>query len=245
MSDSEYSDSSSDNSSDTSSDSEEFLTENKLIEMKNPFKIAKNITDDYDDTDIVEDEVEFDYDNLNGGADDLDNAEVIDSDEDVDDLEELNENTPKKLIELSSNENYDDSEDDEDDENDENYLQKFNTEITKNYINEYHPECLNHNYDEISKMTVVVRNSNNIIVDPFHKTIPFLTKYEKSRVLGQRAKQIESGAKPFVNVPENIIDGYIIAELELKEKNIPFIIKRPIPGGGFEYWKLSDLEIIM
>jgi DNA-directed RNA polymerase I, II, and III subunit RPABC2 len=71
-----------------------------------------------------------------------------------------------------------------------------------------------------------------------------LTKYEKARILGQRAKQIETGAKPLVNLPENIIDSYIIAELELKEKKIPFIIKRPIPSGAFEYWHLRDLEMI-
>ena len=90
----------------------------------------------------------------------------------------------------------------------------------------------------------MVRDINNIIIDPLHKTIPFLTKYEKARVLGQRAKQIESGAKPFVSVPENIIDGYIIAELELQQKKIPFIIRRPLPGGAFEYWSLKELEVI-
>lgn len=71
-----------------------------------------------------------------------------------------------------------------------------------------------------------------------------MTKYEKARILGQRAKQIETGAKPFVKVPENVIDSYVIAELELREKKIPFIIKRPIPGGGFEYWHMRDLENI-
>jgi DNA-directed RNA polymerase subunit K/omega len=58
------------------------------------------------------------------------------------------------------------------------------------------------------------------------------------------SKQIENGAKPFVKVSENIVESYIIAELELKEKKLPFIIRRPIPGGGSEYWKLKDLEII-
>ena len=71
-----------------------------------------------------------------------------------------------------------------------------------------------------------------------------MTKYEKARILGQRAKQIETGSRPYVKVPENIVDGYIIAELELKEKKIPFIIRRPIPGGAFEYWNLKDLEIV-
>jgi len=135
-------------------------------------------------------------------------------------------------------------EDDDDDEYEENYLQKFDNEISKNYIDEFHPECLSHNYDEITKLSYVVRNSENIIVDPLHKTIPYLTKYEKARILGQRAKQIETGSKPLVKVPENIVDGYIIAELELREKKIPFIIKRPIPGGGCEYWNLKDLENI-
>jgi DNA-directed RNA polymerase I, II, and III subunit RPABC2 len=136
----------------------------------------------------------------------------------------------------------DEDDDDEDDEYDENYLQKFDTEITKNYINDFHPECFIQNYDEIAKLAVVVRNADNIIIDPNHKTIPFLTKYEKARVLGQRAKQIETGAKPLVKISENIVDSYIIAELELREKKIPFIIRRPLPNGTCEYWYLRDLE---
>ena len=134
--------------------------------------------------------------------------------------------------------------DDEDEDYDDSYLQKFDSEVTKNYINDFHPECLIQNYDEITKLTTVIRDSNNIIIDPLHRTIPFLTKYEKARILGQRAKQIETGAKPFISVPENIIDGYVIAELELQQKRIPFIIRRPIPGGAFEYWNIRDLEMI-
>lgn len=138
----------------------------------------------------------------------------------------------------------DDDDDDIDDENDENYLQKFSKEINKQYIEREHPECVFHNYNEISTLSKIIRDKNNNIIDPLHRTIPFLTKYEKTRIIGQRAKQINSGAKPFVNVPQHIIDGYIIAELELKQKKIPFIIKRPIPGGGSEYWNVKDLELI-
>ena len=134
--------------------------------------------------------------------------------------------------------------DDDEDEGDENYLQKFDQEIKRDYVSHNHPECIIHNYEEVKILSEVVRDSNNIIIDPFHRTIPFLTKYEKARILGQRAKQIESGSKPFVKVPENIIDGYIIAELELREKRIPFILRRPLPSGGCEYWNLRDLEII-
>ena len=142
--------------------------------------------------------------------------------------------------------NYNDDEDEEEDEDDEdeNYLQKFNTDINKTYITEFHPECIIHNYDEVAALSHVVKDKNGIIIDDLHKTIPFLTKYERARILGQRAKQIECGSRPFVKVPDNIVDSYIIAELELKQKKIPFIIRRPIPGGACEYWNLKDLEMV-
>jgi DNA-directed RNA polymerase I, II, and III subunit RPABC2 len=124
------------------------------------------------------------------------------------------------------------------------YLQKFDRSINNNYLVNFHPECALQNYDEILTMIKVVRDKDGIIIDDLHKTIPYLTKYEKARILGQRAKQINSGATPFVKVPENVIDGYLIAELELQQKRIPFIIRRPLPNGGSEYWSIKDLEDI-
>ena len=201
------------------------------------------------------DENDEDYENNNEDDDDDDDHEDDeDDDNNIDEDIITNEEskttktkktqkskTNNKTIQLPIDEDYDD---DEDEEYNEHYLKKFDSELSKNYVDEFHPECLIHNYDEISKLTTVVRDSFGIIIDPLHKTIPYLTKYEKARVLGQRAKQIENGAKPFVKVPENIVDGYIIAELELQQKRIPFIIRRPIPGGACEYWNIKDLEII-
>ena len=135
-------------------------------------------------------------------------------------------------------------EDEDEDPTGEGYLQKFDKEINDNYIVNFHPESAVHNYDEILVMTKIIRDTSGIIIDDLHKTIPFLTKYEKARVLGQRAKQINSGASVFVKVPEKVIDGYLIAELELIEKRIPFIIRRPLPNGGSEYWSIKDLENI-
>jgi DNA-directed RNA polymerase I, II, and III subunit RPABC2 len=170
--------------------------------------------------------------------------ELDENGEPIEDNKNNKNNKTSKTLKNKKTEFILQDDEDDDDEYDENYLQKFDNEIIKNYVNEFHPECLNHNYDEISHLSVVTKNSNGIIIDPLHKTIPYLTKYEKARILGQRSKQIENGAKPLVKVPENIVEAYIIAELELKEKKIPFIIRRPIPGGGCEYWKLKDLEII-
>jgi len=136
------------------------------------------------------------------------------------------------------------SDDDDEDADGETYLKKFDKEINDNYIVNNHPECALQNYDEILAMTKVVRDNNNIIIDDLHRTIPHLTKYERARILGQRAKQIETGATPFIKVPENVIDGYLIAQMELQQGRIPFIIRRPLPNGGSEYWKISDLENI-
>jgi len=143
----------------------------------------------------------------------------------------------KPIIELSDD-------DTDDDDSGESYLQKFDKEINDNYLVNFHPECISHNYDEVIAMSKVIRDENGIIIDDFHRTIPFMTKFEKARILGQRAKQINSGATPFVKVPESVIDGYLIAELELKQKRIPFIIRRPLPNGGSEYWSIKDLEDI-
>jgi DNA-directed RNA polymerase I, II, and III subunit RPABC2 len=77
-----------------------------------------------------------------------------------------------------------------------------------------------------------------------HTTLPFITKYERARVLGERAKQLDGGAKPLVLIEKDVIDGYLIALKEFEQKKIPFIVKRPMPSGGCEYWKLKDLEII-
>ena len=136
---------------------------------------------------------------------------------------------------------------DEEDSNyddDDNYLQKFDDSLKTNVISEYHPEMQVHNNDEVDVLSRVVRNENGTIIDPLHRTVPFLTKYEKARILGERAKQLNSGAKPFVEVDASVIDGYLIALKEFEQKKIPFIIKRPLPNGGCEYWKLQDLEII-
>jgi DNA-directed RNA polymerase I, II, and III subunit RPABC2 len=188
-------------------------------------------TDDENDDNVSEDEDD---------VSDVDD-EPMKYDEDGDPIQKTSVKSsakPKKTQLIVEND------DDDDDDYDDNYLQKFDNEISKNYIEEFHPECLSHNYDEVAKLSIVVKNSDGIIIDPLHRTVPYLTKYEKARILGQRAKQIETGSRPYVKVPENIVDGYIIAELELKEKKIPFIIRRPIPGGAFEYWNLKDLEFI-
>jgi DNA-directed RNA polymerase I, II, and III subunit RPABC2 len=113
------------------------------------------------------------------------------------------------------------------------------------FIQDTHPQEKVISYEEVLALCNIVRDSNKNIVDPLHKTLPILTKYEYTRILGVRAGQIEQGAELFVTVPDTLIDSYLIAKEELHQKKIPFIIKRPIPNGVIEYWKLEDLEILV
>lgn len=200
----------------------------------------------HEDNDSEIDELDPDFIGV-GNEDDDDADDVVDVDEDDDDgnspfdLQQQQGGAKPKKVVVTAEQIVDDEEDEDDDVN---YLQKFNSEINKNYIAESHPESLVNNYDEISVLTKIIRDSSNIIIDDLHKTVPYLTKYEKARIIGQRAKQINAGATPFVKVPANVIDGYLIAEMELTEKRIPFIIRRPLPGGACEYWNVKDLEVL-
>lgn len=80
--------------------------------------------------------------------------------------------------------------------------------------------------------------------DPKHSSPPFLTVFERTKILGTRANQIADGAQPFVPVPDHVKEPLEIAKLELEQRRLPFIIKRPMPDGTFEYWRLSDLMIL-
>ena len=74
-------------------------------------------------------------------------------------------------------------------------------------------------------------------------TRPYLTSYEKTKVLSERSQQIANGSLPLISNPQNYENVYEIAMEELKQKKIPFIISRPI-NNAFENWKLEDLQII-
>lgn len=183
------------------------------------------------------------------GESDIEEGEVSDDEEDeevsqVTPLEKTQTKTNKMVTEILGQEETDISDDDEEDSDDEDYLTKFNESVKKDHIIQNHPELIQSNYDEITALCKVVRDENGVVIDPLHKTLPTLTKYEFTRVLGLRAKQLNSGAEPFIEIPENVIEGYVIAQMELAQKALPYIIVRPLPGGKKEYWHLRDLEII-
>jgi DNA-directed RNA polymerase subunit K/omega len=205
------------------------------IEKKVPKKVKIiNKDEDYDGVEEEDEEDDEDYEN----EDEDEYYGVGDEDE-----KESDEKTEIRISQHFPDLDEDDDED-EDEDDDENYLQKFGEDIQKTIIQDYHPELQAHNNDEIETLSIVTRDANGIIIDPLHKTMPIVSRYEKARVLGERAKQLNAGAEPFVEIDETMIDGYMIALKEFEEKKIPFIIQRPLPNGACEYWKLRDLEIL-
>jgi DNA-directed RNA polymerase I, II, and III subunit RPABC2 len=142
------------------------------------------------------------------------------SKEESEDVIEDNE----KEEEIIEDEDEDDENEDEDDE--------------ENVENEIENE------DDLLDSDDEIETDKNELIVPNEErmTRPFLTKYERVRVIGTRRKQLYLGAKPMIK-----IDGKLsieeIVDLELKEKVIPFKVKRYLPNSKkVEIWSLSELE---
>ena len=217
-----------------------------------------------DDDEGVEDaednDEEADEDGEEGEDDDKDNDDDDEEDDDEDDVEEgkmqedtdnpdESENESKinkqslKINDLPIDEDEEFSDSDDDSEDEEDYF-KIDRELEKETLLNSHPGSKQISYDEILALCKIVRDNRGLVIDELHKTVPFVTKYEYTKVIGLRTKQLNNGADPFITVGPDIIDGYTIALKEYEEKKLPFIICRPMPNGTKEYWKLSDLEIV-
>lgn len=195
---------------------------------------SKNVLDDDDE---IEEEDDFEIKEEEDDIIDDDAMEIDDMVDDDDEIGDINNSDPNVISKYNLD-------DDDDSDDDENYLQKIDKNVHSNILQNYHPELKVHNNEEIKTACQITRNEKGIIIDPLHKTLPFITCYEKTRIIGERTKQLDEGAKPFVDVDKTIIDNYLIAMQEYKEKKIPFIIQRPLPNGNSEYWKFCDLECL-
>jgi DNA-directed RNA polymerases I, II, and III subunit RPABC2 len=98
-----------------------------------------------------------------------------------------------------------------------------------------HPELI---VDYIESVIPQLASKDN------HRTYPFITLYEKTKIVGLRANQLSQGAKAYISVPDHISSVREIARMELEQKRLPFIVKRPLPNGKSEYWRLADLMIL-
>ncbi|ADM11960.1 DNA-directed RNA polymerase subunit K [Encephalitozoon intestinalis ATCC 50506] len=96
--------------------------------------------------------------------------------------------------------------------------------------------------EENNTEIVSMSNAEVRISSSDRKTLPRMTKYEKAHVIGVRASQLSAGAPPFVDIG-NESNPLAIANMELNEKKIPFIIRRRLPDNSFEDWAIDELMI--
>lgn len=103
-------------------------------------------------------------------------------------------------------------------------------------------------YDDEIDIEIITPNEDiNLLMKDYsktkkkYKTQNYLTKYEKTMILSERASQIDDGGIIYLEDYSQFDNSYDIACEELKLKTLPFIIKRPY-GNSFEYWKLNDLQ---
>jgi len=181
---------------------------------------------------------------------DEDDIEIENEDEDEDEDEEDEvddvENEEQDLdLDLEEDHTEEPVEYDEDISCSQEYKTKFSQEMRTEYIKQFHPEEIHKSFDEIYTLSHVIRDNHGMIIDENHKTYPLLSKYEKTRIIGVRVAQLNKGAQVYTKLKrDDILDNTLIAEKELQDKKLPFIIMRPIPNNNSEYWKIEDLELI-
>lgn len=194
----------------------------KENKFKGGFKDTSSDSDGISESDDEESEVEIEE-----HYDEIEDDDALENDNEIDEEDEKND---------SENEDEDEDEEIMNDDGDDcmyKFTKKKSLLGDDDDIDEgdyYYEE------DEKTIENIFVPNDKRI-------TKPVLTKYERVRILGERAKQLSLNAKPMIKNVENL-DPKEIAKLELKMGVIPIIIIRPLPTGQKERWKISELKIV-
>ena len=106
----------------------------------------------------------------------------------------------------------------------------------------FHPECVL-DYEESEQTSIPLRTTLSED-DPYHKSMPFLSTFERTKILGMRTNQLAQGARPYIQVPAHITNVLDIAKLELEQRRLPIIVKRHMPDGRYEKFRLSDFILL-
>lgn len=96
---------------------------------------------------------------------------------------------------------------------------------------------------------------SKIVIEDFHDIIKaydpakntsrnFMTKYEKVKIVGLRAEQLQRGATPYVEFDPAHFNPIEIANKELDARKLPFMVCRTLPNGEKEYWRIEDMIIL-
>lgn len=101
---------------------------------------------------------------------------------------------------------------------------------------------INGGYSEADAQIRVKTAKGLAIAKEDRTTTPYMTKYERARVLGTRALQISLNAPVLVDI-EGETDPLQIAMKELAQRKIPLVLRRYLPDGSYEDWGCDELII--
>lgn len=110
-------------------------------------------------------------------------------------------------------------------------------ESRQDYLQQHHPEVI---FPDSAEMNDIIASYSRSEDPVMRLSRPILSKYEATSVVGMRAQQIVQGSAPLIDAPTD--DPIEIAQAELHAKIIPVIIRRILPNGTPEYWRLSELR---
>jgi DNA-directed RNA polymerase I, II, and III subunit RPABC2 len=100
-----------------------------------------------------------------------------------------------------------------------------------------HPEVISITRDDVLESQKTQRT-----------TMPYYSKYEYTTLLGTRAQQLAEGAKPLSSLEGMVTSDprfvWNLAQKEILEQKLPFIIHRRLPNGVSEYWSAMELSVI-
>ena len=132
------------------------------------------------------------------------------------------------------------------DSDEEDMVRLIDGEASRKELSKMHPLIVVPTDDEMSALALVVRDQNGDIIDENHsQTHPWISRFELAAVLGKRADQLSHGAPPQIELQDGVIDSMKIARMELEAKQLPFVIRRPLPDNeGSEYWPVHELMLL-
>jgi len=185
--------------------------------------------DNKDDNDEIIDDPEIEEENYDDDFGD-DKNEIDDEDKEIDteDKEENeNEEEEETAVDLG---------DDKGDREDKDVIDYDDDKCIYNFADDKSDDEIELVFDDD-----IVTETSDIIPTNQRRSKPFLFKYERVRLLGDRTQQITLGAKPMIKNTENLTPKQI-AELELQNNVIPLIIQRSLPNGKKERWYIKELQ---
>lgn len=133
-----------------------------------------------------------------------------------------------------------DEEEDEDSDDEKDDLIIDNDDVNGDCIIDDIIENDEEYFENNEETEVPIESSSEFVSKENRISCNRLTKYEMVRILGERTKQLNMGAKPMIKNHSGLSYETIAIE-ELKNNMVPFKIKRPLQNGKFEIWTLDEL----